>query len=143
MAKSMRIQIEVDVHAVTCPGVWFACKSPVYLSICFLGFHVRTKPFPANFPLLFADKFIFEKTFPGKRGNSRLQIGSLTFDRSHPVVGRLSFYLDIFLCRCVDPAAVDSYLGAPAPLCGASARGVAWSRAHGPSGLGHFRDFGQ
>ena len=65
MSKSIRIQLEVDVHAVTCPGVWFPCKSPVYLSICFLGFHVRTKPFPANFPLLFNDKFVFEKTFPG------------------------------------------------------------------------------
>ena len=143
MAKSMRIQIEVDVHAVTCPGVWFACKSPVYLSICFLGFHVRTKPFPANFPLLFADKFIFEKTFPGKRRNSRLHCGSLT---SIPCYCWTSFYhrnLDIFVCRCVDPAAVDSHFGAPAPLCGASARGIAWSRAHSPSGLGHFRDFGQ
>ena len=67
MSKSMRLQLEVDVHAVTCPGVWFPCKSPVYLSICFLGFHVRTKPFPANFPLLFNDKFIFEKTFPGNK----------------------------------------------------------------------------
>ena len=57
---------QVDVHSVTCPGVWFPCKSPVYLSICFLGFHVKTKPFPAAFPLLFGDKFVFEKTFPGK-----------------------------------------------------------------------------
>ena len=75
MSKSMRIQIEVDVHAVTCPGVWFNCKSPVYLSICFLGFHVRTKPFPANFPLLFSDKFIFEKTFPGKAGSFFVPFG--------------------------------------------------------------------
>ena len=55
----------MDVHSVTCPGVWFPCKSPVYLSLCFLGFHVKTKPFPAAFPLLFGDKFVFEKTFPG------------------------------------------------------------------------------
>ena len=61
----MRVSVEVDVHSVTCPGVWFPCKSPVYLSICFLGFHVKTKPFPAAFPLLFGDKFVFEKTFPG------------------------------------------------------------------------------
>ena len=47
-------------------GVWFPCKSPVYLSICFLGFHVKTKPFPATFPLLFGDKFVMEKTFPGE-----------------------------------------------------------------------------
>jgi len=38
----------------------------VHLSICFLGFHIKTKPFPATFPLLFGDKFILEKTFPGK-----------------------------------------------------------------------------
>ena len=56
---------QVDVHSVTCPGVWFPCKSPVYMSLCFLGFHVKTKPFPAAFPLLFGDKFVFEKTFPG------------------------------------------------------------------------------
>ena len=66
MSKSIRISVEVDVHSVTCPGVWFPCKSPVYLSICFLGFHVKTKPFPAAFPLLFGDKFVFEKTFPGR-----------------------------------------------------------------------------
>jgi hypothetical protein len=30
------------------------------------GFHVKTKPFPATFPLLFGDKFVMEKTFPGK-----------------------------------------------------------------------------
>ena len=70
MSKSMRVSVEVDVHSVTCPGVWFPCKSPVYLSICFLGFHVKTKPFPAAFPLLFGDKFVFEKTFPGKWKNS-------------------------------------------------------------------------
>ena len=66
MSKSIRVSVEVDVHSVTCPGVWFPCKSPVYMSICFLGFHVKTKPFPAAFPLLFGDKFVFEKTFPGK-----------------------------------------------------------------------------
>ena len=66
MSKSMRIQLEVDIHAVTCPGVWFTRKGPVFLSICFLGYHVKTKPFPPNFPFLFGDKFVFEKTFPGK-----------------------------------------------------------------------------
>jgi hypothetical protein len=29
----------------------------VHLSICFLGFHVKTKPFPPSFPLLFHDKY--------------------------------------------------------------------------------------
>ena len=41
-------------------------QGPISLSICFLGFHVKTKPFPPTFPLLFGDKFVFEKTFPGK-----------------------------------------------------------------------------
>lgn len=65
MAKSLRLQLEVDIHAVTCPGVWFNRKAPVFLSICFLGYHVKTKLFPPTFPLLFNDKFVFEKTFPG------------------------------------------------------------------------------
>ena len=58
--------LEVDVHSVSCPGVWLSKKSPVFLSLCFLGYHVQTKPFPASFPLLFGDKFIFERTFTGE-----------------------------------------------------------------------------
>ncbi len=65
MSKSLRLQLELDLHAITCPGVWFSNKAPVFVSVCFLGFHVRSKPFPAAFPLLFADKFVFEKTFAG------------------------------------------------------------------------------
>nr|ACO14887.1 C9orf68 homolog [Caligus clemensi] len=65
MAKSLRLTLDMEIHAVTCPGVWFSHKGPIYLSVCFLGFHVRTKPFPPTFPLLFGDKFLFEKTFPG------------------------------------------------------------------------------
>jgi len=73
MSKSLRIQLEVDVHAVTCPGVWFSRKGPVSLSLCFLGYHVRTKPFPPTFPFLFGDKFVFEKTFPGVSTLAQLQ----------------------------------------------------------------------
>ena len=73
MAKSMRLQLEVDIHAVTCPGVWFSRKGPVFLNICFLGYHVKTKPFPPTFPFLFGDKFVFEKTFPGCSTLQQLQ----------------------------------------------------------------------
>ncbi|XP_040569154.1 uncharacterized protein [Lepeophtheirus salmonis] len=65
MSKSLRLTLDMEIHAVSCPGVWFSHKGPIYLSVCFLGFHVRTKPFPPTFPLLFGDKFLFEKTFPG------------------------------------------------------------------------------
>ena len=54
--KALKLRAEVEVHSVSCPGVFFACKGPVHLSICFLGFHVKTKPFPPSFPLLFHDK---------------------------------------------------------------------------------------
>ena len=54
--KALKLRAEVEIHSVSCPGVFFACKGPVHLSICFLGFHVKTKPFPPSFPLLFHDR---------------------------------------------------------------------------------------
>ena len=54
--KALKLRAEVEIHSVSCPGVFFPCKGPVHLSICFLGFHVKTKPFPPSFPLLFHDR---------------------------------------------------------------------------------------
>ncbi len=127
MSKSMRVSVEVDVHSVTCPGVWFPCKSPVYLSICFLGFHVKTKPFPAAFPLLFGDKFVFEKTFPGK---------SLM-----PVTSSSLLKMTIFVpLRNVDFATFASHSGRAATLRGTVARSQSWSFTGCTNGFGHFRN---
>ena len=76
--KALKLRAEVSIHSVSCPGVFFQCKGPVsqillstrlqspltslsmlqvHLSVCFLGFHVKTKPFPPSFPLLFHDRY--------------------------------------------------------------------------------------
>ena len=142
MSKSMRIQIEVDVHAVTCPGVWFACKSPVYLSICFLGFHVRTKPFPANFPLLFADKFIFEKTFPGKYVRHSNFFCIIAMHTSIP----LCIYTTLFKSqryRRINPPAVDCHPWTPTSLRGAASRSDSWPCPLSTSRPGNLWDLGE
>ena len=123
MSKSMRVSVEVDVHSVTCPGVWFPCKSPVYLSICFLGFHVKTKPFPAAFPLLFGDKFVFEKTFPGmslfRKKKLWSQVSKVLFDRHW------------------HPAALAGYIRRPTSLRGIVTRSQPRACPRSPDGFGH------
>ena len=53
-------------------GHCFKFWTQVHLSICFLGFHVKTKPFPPSFPLLFHDKYFHntQLSFGNSRGKT-------------------------------------------------------------------------
>ncbi|XP_050687041.1 spermatogenesis associated 6-like protein [Eriocheir sinensis] len=58
---------------VSCPGVWLPGRGRCSLSLCLLGFHTRTNKLPPVFPLLYHDKFKFERTFVGVRNLSLLE----------------------------------------------------------------------
>ncbi|XP_067009287.2 spermatogenesis associated 6-like protein [Anabrus simplex] len=71
--KALNITVELDVHAVTCPGVWLCPNGRVSLRICTLKSTAKTGKLPPVFPLLFHDKFVFSKTFSRVRYLSDLQ----------------------------------------------------------------------
>ncbi|XP_063218206.1 spermatogenesis associated 6-like protein isoform X2 [Bacillus rossius redtenbacheri] len=60
--KALNVFVELNVHAVTCPGVWLSARGRVALRVAMLGTSVRTSRVPPVFPLLFHSKFIFQKT---------------------------------------------------------------------------------
>ncbi|XP_019645668.1 PREDICTED: spermatogenesis-associated protein 6-like isoform X1 [Branchiostoma belcheri] len=61
--KALKCVVDLSVHAVTCPGVFLRERDDVYLSTCILGRYKRTKLLPPVFPLLYHEKFKFERTF--------------------------------------------------------------------------------
>nr|CAD7437420.1 unnamed protein product [Timema bartmani] len=50
---------------VTCPGTWLCPNGKVILRVTMLGTKVRTSSMTPVFPLLYHEKFIFQKTFSG------------------------------------------------------------------------------
>ncbi|XP_064087746.1 uncharacterized protein LOC135202327 isoform X2 [Macrobrachium nipponense] len=71
--KALKITTEIDIHAVSCPGVWLPGRGRCSLSVCLLGFHTRTNKLPPVFPLLYHEKFKFERTFVGVNNLSVLE----------------------------------------------------------------------
>ncbi|KAK5644517.1 hypothetical protein RI129_005817 [Pyrocoelia pectoralis] len=61
--KALRMQIEVDIQAVTCPGVWLCPNGKVSLQIYMLDSCTQTTALPPVFPLLYHEQFVFYKTF--------------------------------------------------------------------------------
>ncbi|KAJ6629750.1 hypothetical protein Bhyg_16393 [Pseudolycoriella hygida] len=66
MSKSMNIKIELQIHAITCPGVWLCQKSgDVELSIATLGYTFAGRPLKPRFPLCYHEKFSMDGYFSG------------------------------------------------------------------------------
>ncbi|XP_075453039.1 spermatogenesis associated 6-like protein isoform X3 [Ascaphus truei] len=59
----LKVVIELQVHAVTCPGVLLPEKDDIFLSVSILGQCKETKYLPSVFPLLLHEKMRFEKVF--------------------------------------------------------------------------------
>ncbi|XP_076219013.1 spermatogenesis associated 6-like protein [Aptenodytes patagonicus] len=59
----LKVVVELQVQAVTCPGVFLPEKHDVFLSECILGQHKETESLRPVFPLLFHEKMCFEKVF--------------------------------------------------------------------------------
>ncbi|XP_029159220.1 spermatogenesis-associated protein 6 [Nylanderia fulva] len=61
--RAFRIKVQLDVHAVTCPGVWLCPNGKVALQIDALDSCVESRKINPIFPLLFHDRFTFSKIF--------------------------------------------------------------------------------
>ncbi|XP_067886347.1 spermatogenesis associated 6-like protein isoform X2 [Heterodontus francisci] len=61
--KVLKCVIQLEIHAVTCPGVILPRKDDVYISICVLGQYWKTKCVMPVFPLLIHERLQFEKVF--------------------------------------------------------------------------------
>ncbi|XP_069703288.1 uncharacterized protein [Periplaneta americana] len=71
--KSMNVYVELDIQAVTCPGVWLCPNGKIALKIFMFETSARTSHLPPVFPLLYHQKFIFQKTFSNVRYLADLQ----------------------------------------------------------------------
>ncbi|XP_048505059.1 spermatogenesis-associated protein 6 isoform X2 [Athalia rosae] len=59
------VKIELDLHAVTCPGVWLCPNGKVALQLNTFNNCIESRQITPIFPLLFHDKFTFKKVFTG------------------------------------------------------------------------------
>ncbi|XP_028567759.1 spermatogenesis associated 6-like protein isoform X2 [Podarcis muralis] len=59
----LKVVVELQIHAVSCPGVYLTDKNDVYLHVCILGQCKETESLRPIFPLLFHEKMWFEKVF--------------------------------------------------------------------------------
>nr|XP_012154363.1 PREDICTED: uncharacterized protein LOC100882171 [Megachile rotundata] len=61
--KGFCVKIRLELHAITCPGVWLCPNGKVALRITSLGSTLESHRVSPIFPLLFHDEFNFKKTF--------------------------------------------------------------------------------
>ncbi|XP_015180446.1 PREDICTED: uncharacterized protein LOC107068506 isoform X2 [Polistes dominula] len=57
------VKIHLDLHAVTCPGVWLCPNGKIILKITALNSNTESHRIAPIFPLLYNEKFTFEKMF--------------------------------------------------------------------------------
>ncbi|CAF0814455.1 unnamed protein product [Rotaria sordida] len=61
--KDYRYSVEFNVHAVDAPGTHLIRKGDIYLNICILGVHKRTRLMPPHLPMHIDQKLFFDKVF--------------------------------------------------------------------------------
>ncbi|XP_037349322.1 spermatogenesis associated 6-like protein isoform X2 [Talpa occidentalis] len=59
----LEVVVELQVRAISCPGVFLPGKQDVYLGIYFLNQYLETDSFPPVFPLMIQQSMKFEKVF--------------------------------------------------------------------------------
>ncbi|XP_053153973.1 spermatogenesis associated 6-like protein isoform X2 [Hemicordylus capensis] len=59
----LKVVVELQIHAVSCPGVYLPERNDVYLHVSILGQCKETDSLPPIFPLFFHEKMWFEKVF--------------------------------------------------------------------------------
>ncbi|XP_077981586.1 spermatogenesis-associated protein 6-like isoform X2 [Glandiceps talaboti] len=78
--KALRVIVELNIEAVTCPGTFLRERDDIYLSVCLLGYQKKTICVPSVFPLLFHQVLRFERTFTNCVEPAQL---SLALGREH------------------------------------------------------------
>ncbi|KOC68820.1 Spermatogenesis associated 6-like protein [Habropoda laboriosa] len=71
--KGFCVKIRLELHAVTCPGVWLCPNGEVALRITSLGSTLESHRVSPIFPLLFHNEFNFKKTFTRLAALTELQ----------------------------------------------------------------------
>ncbi|XP_012535444.1 uncharacterized protein LOC105836156 [Monomorium pharaonis] len=71
--RAFRVKVQLDVHAVTCPGVWLCPNGKVALRINALDSCAESRRISPIFPLLLHEKFTFGKIFAGIISLTELQ----------------------------------------------------------------------
>ncbi|XP_038858452.1 spermatogenesis-associated protein 6 [Salvelinus namaycush] len=63
--KALKCTVQIQIQAITCPGVVLPNQEDIYLSVCVMGQFKKTLCLPPAFPLLFHENMVFVKTFTG------------------------------------------------------------------------------
>ncbi|XP_059142915.1 spermatogenesis associated 6-like protein [Physella acuta] len=61
--RALRCIVDLQIHALSAPGVWLPSKEDVYLSVSLFNQYRNTRLLTSIFPLLVHEKFQFEKTY--------------------------------------------------------------------------------
>ncbi|XP_043529866.1 spermatogenesis-associated protein 6 isoform X1 [Frieseomelitta varia] len=71
--KGFCVKIRLELHAITCPGVWLCPNGKVALRITSFGSTLESHRVSPIFPLLFHNEFNFKKTFTRLAALTELQ----------------------------------------------------------------------
>ncbi|KAK9293626.1 hypothetical protein QLX08_011483 [Tetragonisca angustula] len=71
--KGFCVKIRLELHAITCPGVWLCPNGQVALRITSFGSTLESHRVSPIFPLLFHNEFNFKKTFTRLAALTELQ----------------------------------------------------------------------
>ncbi|XP_069330279.1 spermatogenesis associated 6-like protein [Eulemur rufifrons] len=59
----LEVVVELQIRAISCPGVFLPCKQDVYLGVYLLNQYLETNCFPSVFPIMIQQSMRFEKVF--------------------------------------------------------------------------------
>jgi hypothetical protein len=59
--KAFKYSVELNVHAIDAPGTRLSTKGELYINICVLGIHKRTRLISPYLPMHVDEKFYFDK----------------------------------------------------------------------------------
>ncbi|CAF1426305.1 unnamed protein product [Rotaria magnacalcarata] len=62
-SKDYRYSVEFNIHAVDAPGTRLIKRGDIYINVCILGMHKRTRLMPATLPMHIDQKLFFEKVY--------------------------------------------------------------------------------
>ncbi|KAF4524923.1 hypothetical protein B566_EDAN013885, partial [Ephemera danica] len=65
--KALKVIVDLEISSVTCPGVWLPNKGEVLVRIWLLERSSRTASVLPVFPLVYNERFTFEKVFTCQR----------------------------------------------------------------------------